>query len=1051
MSSRRRRLWKALAPIALALLPALPAGCGEAAPPQPAAPKAEKPAPPPATAVVAAPPEPPMPELRTGGIEPVVHASPLQATIVERQIEGDHEILQLQLSMDGLEGSRLDINTTEVDIERAAGEPAPLAFMERRGGRGGASLWIRRPSGHAGKPVAGTIFTPARYERWQGTASPGHRFRFEATAAGAAPPVVAPRAAGTKAAASKSALFEEWTKALAEHFQEGTWRSAWHSFAAQRVLALAARASSAGANSSGRPSTPRRPRGDELAMLMDTTTGMTSLQETLQHDRGLFIAASEQKATIPIAAVAGPKLALHPFREMLAELNVPVPAEPLAELAPAEFYYIRFDGMGSLFRLIDESDAWGTPIANALDERSEDRGLSVRYETSLGLGRGPLTRALGPEVIDQVAIVGSDPYLKEGSDVTLVFQVKKKALFEAGMASALAGHGQAHGGITMASATFEGVDIKIGKSADGAVTQHRISSGDREIVSNSLGAVKRVIEVIKGKRARLSEEPDFRFMLARDAKTRADVLAFLGDRFVAEVVGPRQKILEARRQMAVAELSTPGYASLLFGWIWGRSPASAEELIKVGLLSKEELKHAGGEAIAFRPGEAARSAWGSPAALTPLIDLPSITTVTEAERDGYAGFVRTYQQYWSTFMDPIMVRLAIDAPEGGRGAGAISADVRVLPLIDATEYREIEAQVGRARIQAPPLGSGARVVLGVGADAELRRELTRELGSGIFGRGGLKLDWLGDWAMVGIADRPSAARAFASAMEEEVPGRPKTAEEREKDARRSDAVFDDVARIPGFAAIGIRSTAGAGLAVAALRAIAKDALPGMVEWGEHGKHRAIPIVRISIENGGGWAQTETPVEVFYAFCEGALIASMREDLLRALIDERLDKKGPGPAPASGAGEAPQLAVDIAPGERGPLRTVLTWYLEQRAIDTARWSRTAAEALLRGAPERAGDAAAMRALGLAVLGSAPMTPDGQAYSLGRDGPRDPARGTPHAPMWPAVPVPGSPVEKVMSSLSGLRTELAFDDEVSPKGATGPRPQSLHARVRLSMRR
>jgi hypothetical protein len=55
------------------------------------------------------------------------------------------------------------------------------------------------------------------------------------------------------------------------------------------------------------------------------------------------------------------------------------------------------------------------------------------------------------------------------------------------------------------------------------------------------------------------------------------------------------------------------------------------------------------------------------------------------------------------------------------------------------------------------------------------------------------------------------------------------------------------------------------------------------------------------------------------------------------------------------------------------------------------------------------------------------------------------------MWPAVPVPGSPVEKVMAALSGFRAELGIDDEVRPKGATGERTQSLHAKVRLSVRR
>jgi hypothetical protein len=278
-----------------------------------------------------------------------------------------------------------------------------------------------------------------------------------------------------------------------------------------------------------------------------------------------------------------------------------------------------------------------------------------------------------------------------------------------------------------------------------------------------------------------------------------------------------------------------------------------------------------------------------------------------------------------------------------------------------------------------------------------------------------------------------------------------TPEEREKNRPSEAAAFDDVARVPAFAAIGLKSTAGAGLAIAALRAIAKDALPGMVDWGEIEKHRAITIVRVSLEGGAGLAPTEKPIHLYYAFCDGALLLSMRLDLLRSLINERLDKKMPGPAPAASAQGAPQLAIDIAPGERGPLWTILTWLLEQRALEAAPASRAAAEALLRGAPEKASDPGAMRALGMAVLGAVPITPNGQTYTPAPDGARDPARGTPHAPLWPSVPVPGSPVEKVMGALSGFRAELGIDDEVRPKGAGGERAQSLHAKVRLSVRR
>ena len=51
--------------------------------------------------------------------------------------------------------------------------------------------------------------------------------------------------------------------------------------------------------------TPPRREPSELARLMDTTTGMTSLQETLQTDRAL-LAAGDEAATVPLSELKPP-------------------------------------------------------------------------------------------------------------------------------------------------------------------------------------------------------------------------------------------------------------------------------------------------------------------------------------------------------------------------------------------------------------------------------------------------------------------------------------------------------------------------------------------------------------------------------------------------------------------------------------------------------------------------------------------------------------------------------------------------------------------------
>jgi len=975
----------------------------------------------------AAGPAEPMPELRTGRIEPVVHGGTVTARVTARAVDGPAEVVRLEVPLP----SRVALRGAVVSIDVPQGSPAPLAFVTDPGwdSRDSTDLWVRRPKAAANEPIVGKLYTlPPRHG-----ATGGHQISF--------------RALPTATPATSGGTGTQWSLALADVLAARTIEERadpWYPFAENRL-----RQRSAPATTRQLGPNQRRPTGgaDELAVLMETTTGMTSLQETLQLHRPVLVAAAKQPRTIPIATVSGPKLATHPFERMRTRLGRAVPDEPLARATPAEFYYLRFRDLPTLFRLLDELDAWATPAARLLDGRSSERGLAARYEAQLGLGRGPLTRKLGPEVIESVALVGSDPYVREGTDLTAIFRVKSHTLFSAGIASSLAKHEQVRGKLTATSGSHRGVDITVKGSADGSVRQHRARIDDLQIVSNSPAAIRRVLDAIAGRHPRLSAEPDFRYMLTRDAAVADRVLGFAGDRFVAAVIGPRQKVLEARRQLALAELQVPGFAALLFGWLNGRSPADSEELLRSGLLERTELRHGGGESIRWQPGRSARSSWGSPDALTPLIDLPQPTRVTEAEREGYGIFVRGYQQNWSTFVDPILLKLTMDGESAAHGRGAaagksLSAHLRILPLIDASEYQDIADLVGRARVSAPPAAGGVRAVLGIGKEAELRRELSR-LVSGVVPLGRrLSFDWLGDWAMVGIADRPALANTVLKVADSDLPQRPATAREEEEEENGDLAV---VRKTPIYAAVDLGSTAAAALALVAVRKLADSAAPGLVRWGQLEEYRKVSIVQVAITEERRRAGGDDDAEIYYAICQGALFAALQADVLRYLIDQQLDGHG---VRAESKATSSQLIVDLAAAQGGAMATALGWLLEGTARDASRRSRASAEIVLRGAPELQRDPAAQRALALATLGRAPLTPDGRPYSFAADGIRDPLRGTLHAPSWPTVPVPGSPTDRLLRSVGRLRSELSFDDE--GKTSSGERMRSLRVGVSLGLR-
>jgi hypothetical protein len=987
------------------------------------------------------PPDDPVPAQRTGALAPVDDPRPVVAHVVRRSVDAHFETLLVEFPQDpDAAPVRLDdlvvsvppqfafATSFAVGVDKGKKTPpnygAPPPFY----------VWARRPASAAGTPVVGDLFIAA-----DGRA-PGKHARFSADVPAGA------------SGASDRALVADWMDALAGQLRAGSFKA----FASQKLHELAdrARPAKAPAHPGSRRVTlsPAARRSDDLATLMETTTGATAIQEALQNDRSLFLSTAREPPTVPIASLKGPALAHHPWTEMLQHLGTAVPQEPLAALAPADFYFVRVAGVTSLLRLLDQVESWGTPAAQMASGDAEDHALVGRTMAALGLDRGPLTSTFGPAAVSDLALVGSDPYVKEGTDVTILFHLKSASLFDSGIAAALAAQEQAHGHVTVESLTLAGVDVKVARSADGSVRQHRATVGDVAIVSNSPGALKHVLEAAQGKGPRLADETDFRYMLARDAGTPADALAYMGDRFVAEVVGPRQKIAEARRQVALAELTTPGFAALLYGLMNGKSPSSVDELLASRLLAREDMTHAGGAPIAWHPGEAARSPWGTAAALTPLIDLPSPDLVTASEKGGYERFAQSYQYAWSRYIDPVALRVAL-APPAGDGSSRLTVDLRELPLLDATEYAKIRAEAGQARFAVSPLGGpGLRTIVGIGEESELRQAVS--FLKSISSRHELKLDWLGDWAMLGVQDQPLLAtlsQDVASRRERSLVQAPADGGE---DYDSEEKVLHELTGLRLYAAVGIRSPLGATLALAGVRAIANETAPGLFEWGESSTHRGVAIVRVGLNPQKAreeFGREVKDVQLFYAIADGAILLALRESVLQKTIDDRLDGKGPK-APADKAAGT-QFAIDLAADKGGGLWTALAWLFETGLLEDRGWrSQAAAEALLRGAPEKAGDAAAMRALALAYFGAVPLAVDGGFYRLRTEGLEDPSRGTAYAPTWPAVPVAGSPLDAVMAAFVRGRTEVSFDEEgaAGSPGADSSALRSLHVRVTLDTR-
>ncbi len=945
--------------------------------------------------------------------KPVVAVKDVPVSLAGRLVDGDQEILAFRPKAD-LDGVGSD---SEIAVEQPAGRPVPWSAVVYDRDSGTSQLFlVRRQLPPAGENQHVVVHAQAGED---GAAS-GPRYRFAM--------------GDVSGARVDPELKKKWLTALRTDISAGT--TAWSDFAQFRIDQLlqdldaspdsSAKKKPGNAGRVGVTAGRERPDPSSLVGFMDSTTGLTSVHEALQIDRRLRTRFASETPSVALASVEPPAVAQHPWQDMVAALGKNVPDEPLAHAAPARFYYVRFASLAHLFRLIDEADTWLTPVASLSAGQAQNQDLGKRYETQLGLQRSQVSRVLGPQVVTDLAVVGSDPYLREGSDLTFIFRAKSRTAFQAGLVSALAGHLAAHGKQTSQTVDYAGEKITVTRSQDGEVRQHRADVGGFSLVSNSLGAIKAVVDTLKGRAPALADALDFRYMMARDADVPADVLAFMSDAFVAEVVGPRQKILEARRMFALSDLTAPGNAALLYGWMLGRTPRGFEELVAAGLLGKDELKHVAGEPIAWQPGRPARSSWGTVASLTPVIDLPALTKVTESERDAYRLFANSYQRYWSTFVDPACLRLTLNS-NAPSGKHALRADFRILPIIEDSDYRRMQRSVGEARIDDPASVSGALLSLGVGPRAELRKLLTdmaRAMPSALRAQ----LDWLGEVAFVGVEDRFNAKLFFDIYNSED------------------DSHEQDIAKIlteaPIHAGVAVRNRLTAAITLGAIRKMVQEAAPGAIVWRERGKHKGVPYVAIGASREGEARKLAGDVTLYYAFCKDYLLLSLSEATLKSRIEDCTAGKLAKPSGKGTAGgrQSSQLVFALAMKKGGPFWQLASAGIAVTLDDAHAASRRVANILVRGAPGL--DSVALRRLAQDYFGNVPVDVDGSeplakpeivhTHRFGRHA---------HNKVRIAPLSENSPAGQLASAFAHTRSDVAFDDEPQVKGATLPL-RSLH---------
>lgn len=725
----------------------------------------------------------------------------------------------------------------------------------------------------AAREVTGMLILPATGDR------EGHRLRFRIPAEAAVPSQAKtdPQAGSTKAVQeaprSHEFLFQQ---ARAQHYSRLLGRNlpgqAWFREQindAQKELQRLSNPQTVQSLSwqwNGRPQN----RDSEFERTMSLFSGGRAISENLQLDRELILPRAGGQTLVPVKNISGITIREFDWQPLLKDRKPDL--DLLASRIPPDQYAAFFPSFAAMMAVRDT-------LAEQLREWDQFTGsgtLIEQYQQQLGLNLDGVTRLLGRQLIRRTAITGSDPYFASGTDVALLMETDNAALLSQALQTRIIGRASGLKDVQTQALEFDDFKATAWTTPDRRLSSYLAVMGNIVVLTNSPVELQRLADVAAGKEAPLGTINEYRFF--RDRYPLSDpqeaMLLLFGDAAIRRLCGPRWRIASSRRVRAAAVM-TDWAARHLDALVHGR-PAKPLDA---------ELMPLTGEMIVTESGLHSQL-MGRPGFLTPIAELP-LDEVTLAEKQAYERWRDGYQRNWSAVFDPIALRISMTDDR-------LSADLTVLPLIAATEYREMVDLTRGAKLKpeaGDPHSSLAHLVMALNPESAFFQDANRRpLGSGLAGplrwleRAFGPLTWVGDSASL-FVDPDPVWQELAAAKD---------------DSERLNILFARKFNLPIGLTVAVRDPVKATAFLVGARGYFESTLPGGTRW-EVVKHQEQAYVRIASGQAGLFG-----IQIYYGLIGDQLLVTLSEGVIQRAIERFVARRDGRPV----EGQAPWLSEHV---------------------------------------------------------------------------------------------------------------------------------------------
>jgi hypothetical protein len=490
----------------------------------------------------------------------------------------------------------------------------------------------------------------------------------------------------------------------------------------------------------------RNRQRQEPPNLYSIFTGAAAIQETLQlevltgTDRG-----DENRhtgANVPISTLQGPTVKSHPFKEMLKGRVPDVPK--LAKLIPENQYAVFFSDINKQIELEELMEEWGGNLLHQTAASAQDFKVRTKFNRQLCLSGSLLTKWFGDKVIAEMAFTGQDPFLKEGTGLTVLFSLKNEKRFKKQIESGYSEAASRFGAVPFEK-VIDGKLVKGVQTPDQRISSYVVFIDEYAAVSNTLNGIQNILDASAGRAPVLAKADDFRYMRTIFLQNAAeeDIFIYLSDAHIRHLVSPRAKIGEARRMRCSANMDLLANARLWFVAEKRREP-TFKELSEGGYLGASVPTCPDHGKYDFeKSGRPACSLHNQTGLLTPVEEI-RLDHVTAAEAEQYRSFVNNYNRYWTKFFDPIGIRVKMGKD--------IRVQTVILPLIENSWYDGFAAFAGRTPGRLTEHLLLPRTVISLRGNLAEDWFSNSGLSEGLSEKMGLKLDWLGNEVSLNLMD-----------------------------------------------------------------------------------------------------------------------------------------------------------------------------------------------------------------------------------------------------------------------------------------------------------